>query len=420
MTILSTSIKLREQFERSITQPVEYQEILKYHHGASVHACGFLNCKLSRLGFDTPSKRHFHERQHKKPWLCDVPGCEYETIGFASARMRDHHLQSNHQSPNAHETEIIHELSDKELGPLLLDLLRAGDIESAKLLFPYLEKLDQMRKNEITRLILSNGSAPVLRLLLSEILPELPKWTNLLPFIDISLKVVDTHDPDLSRSLMATKRSFILEWPDDLQSGDAVRMLAAIITAENMELYDVWKHILTGRYSSSETWTEIFACSRTFRATDNTPSRERFLIQIWQAGGFFETNSGRENIRPNYPLISLARSTCSTTLGEYLIARGIPVDVRKSRKFPTALCHAASKTSKQAAEYMELLLLHGADPDPEIYVRKKLRKGQRIYIKDEPGPLGIHKWLGVTWDQLVQRCKDIRCTNGSEELPKGD
>lgn len=231
LTLLSISIKLREQFDRSIAHPVEYQETLEYHHGASFHTCGFLNCKLSRLGFDTPSKRHSHERRHKKPWLCDVPGCEYGTIGFVSARMRDHHLQSSHQSPNTHETEIIHEPSDKELGPLLLDLLRAGDIESAKLLFPYLENIGNIQTNKITRPIVSNGSASVLYLFLSKILPRLPKWTNLLPFIDVSLKVIKTHDPDLSRSLIATKKSWILHWPNAFIWGDVIRMLAAIITA---------------------------------------------------------------------------------------------------------------------------------------------------------------------------------------------
>lgn len=141
-----------------------------------------------------------------------------------------------------------------------------------------------------------------------------------------------------------------------------------------MELYDVWKHILTGRLSSRGPWTEILVCSRIFKATDNTPSKEKFLIQIWQAEGIFENNTICEEVRSEYPLANISRSTCSTFLGEYLIARGIPVDDRKFMKFPTALQYAARKTSKQAAEYMEFLLLQGANPDAEIRINQGLLK----------------------------------------------
>jgi hypothetical protein len=98
-------------------------------------------------------------------------------------------------------------------------------------------------------------------------------------------------------------------------------------------------------------------------------------------------------------LSSVAASSCSINLSQYALNHGCLVDGRYNSGCPTALHVAARKTTREAAKLMEFLLLQGADPNEGT---AKKRTG------DEKGARQVSQWLGVTWEQLVERTMNER------------
>lgn len=90
-------------------------------------------------------------------------------------------------------------------------------------------------------------------------------------------------------------------------------------------------------------------------------------------------------------LRELGGRCCSIPLASFLLENGAsaggPTDTGHAPIFA-----ASGHDTMQAAEFMRFLLQRGASPGT-TYLKQKL--------EDRPGPKNIHKWLGVTWDELV-------------------
>ena len=93
-----------------------------------------------------------------------------------------------------------------------------------------------------------------------------------------------------------------------------------------------------------------------------------------------------------------AERCCSIAIADYLLRNGVTVDSRPNGS-NTALRCASSKKDKSAAELMKFLLESGADPD-----NAKPRANSQP-LKDRPGPRNISKWLGISWEQLVEESR---------------
>ena len=102
--------------------------------------------------------------------------------------------------------------------------------------------------------------------------------------------------------------------------------------------------------------------------------------------------------------MNVAAACCSVKLAKYLTDAGAAINHRRSRQYLTPLHHAATKNNSEAAELMRFLLVLGADP--AAYATsgppfdKRIRK-----IRDEAGAKSISKWLGMSWDDLVEKTK---------------
>lgn len=57
---------------------------------------------------------------------------------------------------------------------------------------------------------------------------------------------------------------------------------------------------------------------------------------------------------------------------------------------------------------VEYLLLSGADPYSEYICTAGKNKGQTTVPSSEPGAKSISKWLGKTWDELVEWAAEER------------
>ena len=92
-----------------------------------------------------------------------------------------------------------------------------------------------------------------------------------------------------------------------------------------------------------------------------------------------------------------AQGSPSIAIAEFLLRNGTDVDCRVSGS-KTALFYASNKSTRAAAEFMKFLLESGADP------LKPLAKGYKP-LPDRPGPRNISKWLGMSWEQLVEESR---------------
>ena len=92
-----------------------------------------------------------------------------------------------------------------------------------------------------------------------------------------------------------------------------------------------------------------------------------------------------------------AQGPCSIAIAEYLLRNGTDINSRV-RGTNTALFYASNKSGRAAAELMKFLLESGADP------LTPLTKGCKP-IPDQPGPRNISKWLGISWEQLVEESR---------------
>ena len=95
--------------------------------------------------------------------------------------------------------------------------------------------------------------------------------------------------------------------------------------------------------------------------------------------------------------LSNARGPCSIAIAEFLLRNGVDINHRAKNR-NTALFYASHKPTQTAAEFMKFLLESGADPLVPLTSNCKP-------LADQPGPRKISKWLGVSWEQLVEESR---------------
>lgn len=103
------------------------------------------------------------------------------------------------------------------------------------------------------------------------------------------------------------------------------------------------------------------------------------------------------------------RRNCSVDIAEFLLRNGADVNTRgisASARNGTPLYIAAGRTTVEAAKFMKFLLEFGADP----YVVVGGRTAGEL-----PGARNISRWLGMTWDELVESTAAARADYQSSQ-----
>jgi hypothetical protein len=152
----------------------------------------------------------------------------------------------------------------------------------------------------------------------------------------------------------------------------------------------------------------LFGGNKTILATASHSAGDQQLLCLWGDSGVV---SLLDEMWASQTLRNVAEFSCSITLAAYLLGHGANINGRPSHTQKTALHRAAGNTSAEGAEMIRFLLLNGADPEAELKATDKRnfwrrRPGKKI--REEEGAKGIHRWLGKTWDELVEETKRIR------------
>jgi ankyrin repeat protein len=138
-------------------------------------------------------------------------------------------------------------------------------------------------------------------------------------------------------------------------------------------------------------------------ATCRVANREKMLLSQWESVGEIKKLKAA---KLSYALGVVARTTCSIPLGRALLQYGADVNGQKGKLAVSPLQFAARKSSIENAEFMRFLLSAGADPEHVSRSRKPA---------DEIGAKEIVRWLGMTWNELVEQTRD--CRRGASAAP---
>lgn len=321
--------------------------------------------------------------------------------------MRDDHFKNGHShaaDPGSSSTTLPQKIEDEELQPLIFDLIETNQVEIIKPLMPRLRSLDRFVQMKIALHAAKMCSHSIIELFNDSGLLTGAFFTKFgldwNRFSDLAKLIVQSESVGLSKillywvSTLNTQKGTIYEVECTVKA-----ILISIIALESEDIFELWRPILvTGFNFTATNWHvgPVFADVDIIAATNNSPNGERMLVRLWRECEPLDTLSV---YKLESFLRTIAENTCSVNLARYAIQHGCEVDSTAHKASPTALQVAARKTTQQAADLMEFLLLQGADPN----VRSR-NKG----ISDEKGAREISKWLGMSWEQLVTRTTEER------------
>jgi hypothetical protein len=272
-----------------------------------------------------------------------------------------------------------------EIQPLLFGLVRDGDVDGIQSLLASSSgaSLGSEILAAARTIAVQQGSLPIAQLLALKDEKYIP--ANLVTV------AIEGRDADIVKWALSKSD------PDDI-----AKFLKAILHTSSDQVYSLWEeHLVTipqywggkGVWNENVDRLDVVFKQPVFSEVKDDPMKEARLKHTWKV---LSDNLRRDSF--SAALIRIAKSTCSINLAKELIKLGADLDHPKNygnKSGMTALRLVARKTSKEAALFMQFLLSHGAS---------SYEKDGRddFNIGNERGAQEISKWLGVTWDELVE------------------
>jgi len=195
----------------------------------------------------------------------------------------------------------------------------------------------------------------------------------------------------------------------------------AAMNSSSEEVFQIWEKY----FSDMKLAKQSCLCHFKFIRPIVSPIQELRLAALWKE----RVADGRLSMTDlGGALKTVAETCCSVVLATILVDLGVDVDYKTNKKSTaerTPLHVAARKKNAAAAELMKYLLLAGADPNTFTFTyrggntkRGNLagsRKRETETPSMEKGAQNISKWLGMTWDQLVEWAQEQRKTGSENE-----
>jgi hypothetical protein len=384
-----------------------------------------MDCSLRRHGFETRASRNSHEKEHEKPWKCNVEGCEFENGGFLSRKMRDEHLEQFHTPHNVPPNGGLENLDDADLRNVCLDLIKADDVSRIRELAAAGLLNKKFYLDDLISCAAQCASPETMKTLLSQkgIKSERSPWHGtysklLLPQVVAGgssemLEYILQSDLTDWEKLLRRDLDYHTSW-----TGEALETvlqelrgngLSDVLAKGNDEMLGICcKWVEQDMLKNAK--RRYIICVPMIAATKGDTYREHILLGLWKK---IPTARWTMNHWKN-AIVNVASTTCSTKLAKFLIDQGVPVDWRNSKAALTPLVHASRNTTVEAAELVRVLLFNGAEIIVEIVknnnrarLDETLQKSE-IRVSELKGARQISKWLGVSFDELVAQAKKAR------------
>lgn len=399
--LTSSQMLLRiQQQSEVLAKNTTWSQKLRLRYGSRLFKCKYLFCMYNRHGFETIDDRNDHLKLHGKPWKCTIPNCDWFVIGFNSIKGREDHWLHHHllrPDQNQRTRDEFENLDPEEVQPLLYGLIMEKDSDAVKCLLHSRggKKLKSNVLKAAQSFAAEKGLFSITRLLSppDEIKP-----------IHSNIVVSAIKSEDIEFVEWALSKAELIDYPG---------FMKAMLDTTSQKIYSLWENhnfelLRGGRLNDDDMLIDrLFRQSLFSSIKDDLLKEARVKSTLIKCRGF--TSRGRLGKL----LLRVSKSSCSLSLAKALLELGAPIDYPYSEynKKPvlTPLHVAAKKMTKEAALLMECLVMNGA--------RVKLQgetKGDIIDIGKEEGASNVGRFLGVTWDELLEE-RDRRIATSSQE-----
>jgi len=406
-TLSASSSRIHHLLDRAMATTI-HESKLQFHYGPGLYKCDYILCPSSRFGFTTKSAHDAHVVRHERPFKCIKADCEFAIIGFTSQKKRDDHFGSLHPVLSAEQTVAsgIAILNDPlEASAQLAQLVaadRVADVDALVLGHPSYKKLNMRRLlykqlfwEDLERRVAFSGSEPMCRLFFvaHQNMFCLSNWYEL-----TRLAIQGENEGAMIHLLPLDGIRAVLA-SDSLWAFDTL----AVIQASNLH----------------PRIAEMLAVSS--RLTISAIQEPRLVGFLASHQPFHALSiQGLTSILRNVVLGSR-----SHVFSRFLVESGADLnscfeDSTLDRGRPYPLHATLRRASPEAAEFAKFLLLSGADPYKTYTSAKRQPKHKRVLPSLELGAQNIQKWLGMTWDELVDWSQEERARRGQTVYRKLD
>ncbi|KAH1932003.1 hypothetical protein KXV48_007907 [Aspergillus fumigatus] len=392
LSIFRVSTKIYRELDSQLCPSGYHQpdcrcDLIKRNFGKRPFKCGFLNCSFQQHGFESKEQRAKHEKEHTRPWKCSVSGCEYENIGFLSRTMSDQHMEKAHKEKTPPRDLSEGAIEQDEMQALLLDLVRVDEVEMVERLLPRVDDLYRF-SSLIGKTVGELGSLPMAQMI-TRVCKEGAKHRAVDQFYHGAIKAGNVEFIDW---LISSNQ--IPEYRDE-----AASITAAFVKSDSEDLWRLCEQFMAALSRADDIdrrMSDVCFEEPAINATCRIAKRENMLISLWESVGAIKKPKAA---KLSYALGVVARTTCSISLGRALLQHGANINGQKGKLAVSPLHFAARKSSVENAEFMRFLLFAGADPE-------RVSRSRRP--SDEIGAKEIVRWLGMTWNELVEQTRDCR------------
>ncbi|KAF7538368.1 hypothetical protein G7054_g3005 [Neopestalotiopsis clavispora] len=416
LTLSETSVLIREVIDSLIskcfvesgdhTQDCACSRVRR-HHGNRPFKCRFTHCHLRRKGFANQSERITHERNHDRPWKCSVPSCEYADGDFLSRKMRDDHLDRYHQTEDRANDLADVKLDKANLEMLWIDLIKSNNTGTAEAMKNTLNTLDHDVQRSLVTLTATIGTPKFMDIV--QVIPRI--WVSrhicYSPEYIMLEAAAKNRNVENFKILLANAVQVQRDKPDSDITSRMAYAMNEVIGSESSAIYEAFEAAVSSQIEimksakgpSNSNVAYYFTHGIGLRSSLGNLRRQNLILRLWRSMDVARSLSRTEL---GAALSGVATSCQSILLAEYLLQAGASVDYQKSKTSLTPLHHAVQRpSSMDAANFVRFLLLQGANP--------AIKAGRaKLEVKDENGAKGIFKWLGISWDELVEECKTAR------------
>lgn len=418
LTIFTTYGRVYDTLDSMLCQGKKHRlgchcQELRSLYGSLLFKCDRVACYYHRKGFENSQDRDRHLQEHERPFKCPKAACLYGDVGFKSQANLAQHMKESHR--NEKLTEIKHppiqEIDSESLEAVLTEAINAGEAEFVS---RFLGSIPERLADELYLMALNHSNSAVVEIFLrSGMSPDRV-------YLGRHSEETDNYQIPLICAVRACKLDIVkclLTWRCDFyrQSSHSKGL--------NFDLRDRrWIFAQKSALDHALMLRSTRRCLETVQVLkDHGYDISKRVLNISDhihSGdcqgdedviSLIEIFMGLPNSGDTYNslLSSVAQYHPSIAVITYLLQKGADVNSRGHSDLSTrgtALYYACTKTSQNAAYMTKFLLESGADP--------ALKVGGRL-PGERRGAKNISKWLGVTWEELVEATSHKRQTRPS-------
>jgi hypothetical protein len=419
LTIFTTYGRVYDTLDSMLCQGKKHRvgchcQELRSLYGSLLFKCNRVACYYHRKGFENSQDRDRHLQEHERPFKCPKAACLYGDIGFKSQANLAQHMEESHR--NEKLTEIKHppiqEIDSESLEAVLTEAINAGEAEFVS---RFLGSIPERLADKLYLMALNHSNSAVVEIFLrSGMSPDRV-------YLRGHSEEADNYQIPLICAVRACKLDIVkclLTWRCDFyhQNSHSEGFRDDLVVNKHQNYRAKWAldHALILR--STRRCLETVQMLKDY-GYDISKRVQSISAHIWSSDcqgdedviNLIEIFMGLPNSGATYNslLSCVVRYRPSIAVVTYLLQKGADVNSRGNSDLTirgTALYFACTKTSENAAYMTKFLLESGADP--ALKVGGRLPGGQR-------GAKNISKWLGVTWEELVEATSHKRQTRPS-------